>query len=100
MFFACTLEIPANTSKKEPMVSRMGVTYGVVQHVWVDWWWGVGNLGGVRMMHESFQHWPLSGSQWFPSNERGIDFNEDYEIWTEPTIITIEGFNLDDTFPH
>lgn len=100
MFFSRHIEIPANTPKTDPLVARMGVTYGTITHVWIDWWWGVGNLGGARMKHESFQHWPLTGSEWFPSNERGIDFDEDYEILTEPTIITIEAYNVDDTFPH
>lgn len=100
MFYSRSLTIPANTPILDPVKLAFPVTRGVSRHVWILWRWGSADLGGVRMKHQEFQHWPHTGAEWFPSTTHLIDFEDDIPITKEPLALTIEGYNLDDTHPH
>ena len=100
MFFVKTLTIPANTTALQPVRVTFPVCRGLISHVWVRWYWGSGNLCGARMLYQEFQHWPLSIGGWFPSSPYPLDFAEDVVLDSDPYLLTIEGYNLDDTYPH
>jgi len=52
------------------------------------------------MLYREHQYWPRTGSEWFPSSPYPLDFAERIPIDQEPIEIVIEGYNLDDTYPH
>ena len=100
MFYSASLTIPANTTILSPTRVLLPVSSGIVRRVWVRWRWGSANLCGVRMLYQEFQHWPLSGSEWFPSSPIPLDFADALPVAQEPLELAIEGYNLDDTYPH
>lgn len=100
MFFPQTIPIPLATKPGDPLRTRVEVTAGVLRRIWIRWRWGIGNLGGCRILYHEFQHWPLSMTEWFPSSHEGLDFEVDMEITGDPSEFVVEAFNLDDSFPH
>lgn len=100
MLYSITMTIPANTPILTPTRATLKVSEGVIERVWVRWRWGSANLCGVRMMHQEFQYWPMTGSEWFPSSVHPFEFAESLDIVDEIGELVIEGYNLDDTYPH
>jgi hypothetical protein len=100
MFFETSLVIPAETPILTPETVTLPVTEGTVERVWVRWHWGSANLCGVRMCYNSFQYWPLTLGGWFPSNPETLEFAQAIPLVNEPFEITVEGYNLDDTYSH
>ena len=100
MFFEQALTIPANTPIEDPASVVMRVTEGTVQRVWVRWRWGSGNLCGARMLHNTFQYWPLTLGGWFPSSAYPLEFEDYTPIAADSRLIYLEGYNLDEIYPH
>jgi hypothetical protein len=100
MLFETSLTIPANTQKENPSRVLLPVSEGTVEKVWVRWRWGSANLCGVRMGYNSFQYWPLTLGGWYPSNVESLEFAESKTLVNDPFEITVEGYNLDDTYEH
>jgi len=100
MFFCRSLTIPPNTPLGATARGSLRICEGVITHVWVRWYWGSGNLCGLRVLYNEFQFWPLSIGTWFPSAPEMLDFEEGIPVETEPFTLVLDGYNLDDTYPH
>jgi hypothetical protein len=42
----------------------------------------------------------LTLAEWFPSTTNPLEFDESYNVETAPYEVQIEGYNLDDVYPH
>lgn len=100
MFFPQTIPIPLDTKPGDPLRTRVVATAGILKHIWIRWRWGIGNLGGCRILYREFQHWPLSLGEWFPSSDASLDFEVDMEITGDPAEFVVESYNLDDSYRH
>lgn len=100
MLFSASIEIPASTTAADPLRTTIPITGGVLRRVWVRWRWGIGNLGGCRILYREFQHWPLSLGQWFPASPDPLEFEENFAISTDPSVLVVESYNLDDSYEH
>lgn len=100
MLFSASIEIPLSTTQASPLRTTIVATVGVLRRVWIRWRWGIGNLGGCRILYHEFQHWPLSIGDWFPSADEGLEFEESFEITGDPAEFVVEAYNLDDSYPH
>jgi len=100
MFFPKTIPIPLATAPAAPLRTTVVATAGTLRRIWIRWRWGIGNLGGCRILYHEFQHWPLSLGEWFPSSDASLDFEVDMEIIGDPAEFVVESFNLDDSYPH
>jgi len=100
MLYAVEVEIPAQTSTTTPQVTTLALTEGVIKRIWLRWRFGAGNLCGVRLFYASFQYWPLTMGQWFPSTVYPLEFEERFPVQREPYTLKIETFNNDDIFSH
>jgi len=100
MFFPKTIPIPLLTTQAAPLRTTVEATAGTLMRIWVRWRWGIGNLGGCRILYQGFQHWPLSLGEWFPSSDASLDFEVDMEITGDPAEFVVEAYNLDDSYPH
>jgi len=100
MIYPKTIPIPLGTTQAAPLRTTIEATAGVLKRIWVRWRWGIGNLGGCRILYHEFQHWPLSIGEWFPSNVEPLDFEVDMEITGDPAEFVVEAYNLDDSYPH
>jgi len=100
MLYSKEIEIPPNTTRFDPLAVILDVVEGTVKRVWVRWYWGSGNLCGCRLTRGGSQVWPTSLTEWFLSSPYPLTFEEAYPIPDEPLEITVEAYNLDDTFAH
>jgi len=100
MIYVCELTIPANTPKETPLRQTYPITAGLITQIAVHWPWGPGNLCGVQLRHVSFQFWPLSPTRWFNSTTRDLVFSESHLVTEDDPRLDLDGYNLDDTFPH
>lgn len=100
MIYSVELTIPANTTTASPAEADLAVAWGVVTQLWVRWRWGPGNLCGVKVLRENLQVWPSSGGKWFPSTPGEMTWQDYYNVGDVPFFFTVQGYNLDDTFPH
>lgn len=100
MFFSKEIEVSAQTSKTDPLITTLKLSKGIIRHVWVMWRYGVGNLGGVRILHNEFQVWPMTLGEWLPSSRFPFDSAADYPVTTAAFSVDIHTYNLDDVYPH
>lgn len=100
MLFALDIPIPANTAKTAIRASDLQLCAGVIKRCWVRWRYGSANLCGCRILRESRQIWPSNPTQWFVSSPADTVWDEYYELSDVPYSLSIEGYNLDDTYPH
>jgi len=100
MLYSKDLLIPSGTQEDTPVRAVLPVCEGIVSRVWVRWRWGPGNLCGVRAYYAEFQHWPMSPGEWFPSTTHDLVFDDALPLLFEPLQLVIEGYNLDDVYPH
>ena len=100
MLYSLEIPIPANTSREALLASDLQMCAGVIKRVWVRWRFGSARLCGCRIMRESRQIWPTNLTEWFVSCPNDVVFEEYYELSDVPYGVTIEGYNLDDTYPH
>ena len=100
MFYSLSLVIPANTTARVPVRDTLTLTSGVIRRIHCRWWYGVGNLGGVRLKLHEFGIWPLSAGTWYPSHHEQIATDEEIAVDTDPGELVIEGYNLDTRYAH
>lgn len=100
MFYEQKLTIPKNTPIASPVEVDMPVHSGVIQQVTVELPAGCVGLVGVRLLIWERQVWPSNPDSWFTGNDMILTFPEDLELTDAPYTITIQGYNLDDTYQH
>ena len=100
MLFVKPLTIPANTSSGVPASVSLVCTAGRVTEVEILFPPGCQGLVGVRV--KEFEHivWPTNPDEWLIANDETIAWDEDFDLSGLPWMLTIEGYNDDDTFPH
>jgi hypothetical protein len=94
------LTIPKNTPVALPVTEELKIAPGVVKRVSILLPDGAAGLAGVRVMYWERQVWPDNPGGWFVGNGSPVDFSPNAEIVESPTVLRIEGYNLDDTFDH
>jgi len=100
MFYSAQVSIPAQTLAMTPYSTQLVLSEGVIRRVWVRWRFGSGNLCGVRILQATFQYWPLSIGEWFPSTVHPLEFEEYHALVNSPYTLDIEGYNTDDVHSH
>lgn len=100
MFYDYSFTILANTTKKAPEEQEVYLPPGVIHRIEVGFPRGCAGLAHVTMRHGLNQLWPTNADGSFNFDGYTIVINEHYRIKTEPFILTLVGWNLDDTFPH
>ncbi|MBA7560745.1 hypothetical protein ES708_02376 [subsurface metagenome] len=100
MFYDFSFTIPANTSKYPLYIKRAKLTHGIIHRVEIGFPDGCGGLVHLRIKRGLFQVWPLNPDGDFNSDNYTIAFNDFYELFSAPYLLTLHGWNLDDAFPH
>ena len=100
MLYSLQIEVPANTTAEAPLASELQLCAGVIKRVWVRWRFGTGRLCGCRIMRESRQLWPSDPTAWFISGPHEMAWDEWHELSDVPYNVTVEAYNLDDTYLH
>lgn len=100
MLFSKSISVPLSTTAASPQRTTVELTAGILRRVWIRWRWGIGNLGGCRILYHEFQYWPLAPTQWFPSSEFPLEFEESFEISGDPSVVVVIAYNTDDSYAH
>jgi len=100
MIFQKTLTIPAETEQANPTMIRMHLTAGTLSLIHPLVPSGCYGLTGVRIMRGGFQLWPMNEGEWFVADGFTDTFPMQFELDAAPYEITIEGYNLDETYDH
>lgn len=100
MFYSTEIELPANTLALTPVIVRLGVHPGIVQHVWFGFPRGCFGLAHIQVWDKGWQVWPLTQRKSLHWENIVIDFDDRYPILAEPFEFVVKGWNLDDTYQH
>ncbi|GAI06644.1 unnamed protein product [marine sediment metagenome] len=100
MYYDFSFEIPPYTAKSRPEEQVVKLTHGVIHRVEVGFPPGCAGLAHLQIKRGLHQVWPTNPQGSFNTDGYVIPINEYYEFFTEPYILTLVGWNLDDTFPH
>ena len=100
MLFCQDINIPPNTTPDAPYRTFIDVTTGNIKIISVRFRYGSANLCGVRLLYAEFQFCPLSMGEWIVSSPYPYEFEGGFLIEDVPHQITVECYNLDDTFNH
>lgn len=100
MFYDFSFTIPANTPQKTPEQLRVKLTNGIIHRVEVAFPAGCAGLVYTTINEGLHQHWPTNPDGTFNSDNFTIAFNEFLELTRRPYILTLVGWNLDDTYGH
>ena len=100
MYYDVSFTIPANTAKSSPEELVVKLTHGVIHRVELGFPRGCAGLAHLQIRRGLHQVWPTNPQGSFNTDGYTITFNEYYEFSTEPYVLTLVGWNLDDTYDH
>lgn len=100
MFYDVSFTIPANTTKAAPTELDVKLTHGVVHRVEIGFPSGCAGLAHLQIRNALNQVWPTNPEGDFNTDDYTIPIDDYYELFEEPYILTLVGWNLDDTYSH
>ncbi len=100
MHYPYTLTIPANTPIATPVREEVQLTDGVIVQVGYFFIPDCAGYVGARIRHRDTVIWPSGKDRWYVRNEGGEFWPEDYPLTESPYFLTLEGYNLDDSYDH
>lgn len=100
MYYDVSFTIPANTAQASPTRQDVKLTRGIIHRVEIGFPGGCAGLAHLQIKRSVHQVWPTNPQGSFNTDGYVIPINEFYELFTEPYILTLVGWNLDDTYPH
>ena len=99
-YFSKTITVPKNTHADEPYVDTLEIQFGILHRVHISIPSGHAGLTGIHLLQALHQVAPTSGSEWFTGDDAELEYPEFIEISETPFSISIEAYNLDDTYDH
>lgn len=99
-FFSAQVTVPKNTAQASPHTETLEIQTGIIHRVYVRIPSGHAGLSGVRLLQGLHQVSPTSGSEWWTGDDMAVDYDEHIEVGGNAPELTIEAYNLDDTYAH
>lgn len=100
MFYDYSFTIQANTREDDPKRQDILLHQGIIHRVEIGFPAGCAGLAHLQIKHGLHQAWPTNPDGSFNDNDHSIPFNDYYPLWGQPPILTLHGWNEDDTYPH
>lgn len=100
MYYDVSFTIPANTTRSAPHTEDLKLTHGIIHRIELGFPSGCAGLAHLQIRKGLHQVWPTNPQGSFNTNGYTIPINEYYELTGEPYILTLVGWNLDDTYDH
>lgn len=94
------LTIPDDTQISSPVSYDLSLPVGMINKLWVEFPRGCAGLVGLRILRGVNQIFPLPDTVWMRSDNAVFDFRFSHVISSEPLSVTIQGYNIDDTYHH
>lgn len=100
MAYSVALTIPPNTPIKTPVKLGVNLLPCIMDEVSITFPSGCAGLVGVKFIFEGSQVFPFNLDGHFVGNDQVISVHPKYIFISSPNVLTVLGYNLDDTFPH
>ena len=100
MYYDYNIQVPSNTPESDPLTQMCHITHGVIHRVEVDFPYGCAGLVHLQILQSLHQLWPTNPEGSFNADDFVIGFNDHVEITDAPYVVTLQAWNLDDTFDH
>ena len=100
MLFDYELTVPANTPAGSPVSDEVIVGPGAITRVEVQFPDGCAGLVHARVRRWGHQLFPTNVDGWLTANGYVIAWDDDADVSEPPLTVTIEAYNLDDTYQH
>jgi hypothetical protein len=100
VLYVLALTIPANTAEASPHEEALKLTDGVITHVEVEFPAGCQGLVHSYARQAIHQVYPTNPDGDLCSDNYVCAWNDYEDIDTDPRVLTIGGWNTDDTYAH
>jgi len=94
------LTIPANTKETAPVETTLEIEGDTVIRLEMEFPDGCVRLAHVAVFYGIRQLWPTEAGTWLASNDWVISFPVSWDLPEPKTVLTIRGWNEDDTYKH
>jgi len=94
------LTIPPNTPKDSPVSTTVELKKAVLTRISVRIPAGHHALAGLRILYGRLRLWPEERDTWITGDDETLVWDEYFELPHDPTRLTVEGYNEDDTYEH
>jgi len=100
MAYTWTITVPCNTQQDKPCADWLQLAHGTIVQVSIIFPSGCGWLVGCRFLYHDRIVFPFSPDTWYTANNYVISFNPQFDVIDKPYGLSIEAYNLDDTYQH
>jgi len=100
MIYSTNIEIPSNTVQGDPIEQQLDLCYGIIRQIDIGFPAGCCGLVGIKLKRALHSLFPVGEQNWFTGDDVNISFDEQYMLLYEPFHLSIEAYNLDDTYNH
>ncbi len=100
MLFQGQITIPKNTAATAPTTVILKIALGIITKIMVRPRPGHAGLAHLIIKHHEHQIAPSTENMSFSGDTFPIDWEEYYESYQPPYELKLQGWNLDDTYPH
>ena len=100
MYYDFNLTVPALTLATAPVTSVVELVPGNIHRVEIQFPRGCAGLVHVSILHSLHQVWPSNPGGTISSDGLLVAWSENWDLVGEPLALTLQAYNLDDTFPH
>ena len=100
MLYVLALTIPSGTGEDSPVEEDLQLTDGVITHVEVEFPAGCAGLAHSYARQGVHQVFPTNPDGNLCSDNHVITWNDYEDLDADPRVLTISGWNDDDTYPH
>ncbi len=99
-FYSQIFTVPKNTPTIVPYTESYKVMSGIINQITVIVAPGHAGLTGCAIDMGLHQIAPVSGAEWFAGDDSVFNYSEYIEVSSDDTMLTLRGYNLDDTYNH
>jgi len=98
--YTIKLTIPPNTPPESPERTTVKLRKAILTHMSIRIPPGHHALAGIRVLYGITQLWPEETGTWLTGDDEVLEWEEYFELPTDPTTLVLEGYNEDDTYEH
>ena len=100
MLYSKRITISASTTESSPERLQFKINKGWIYRAWLIFPPGCAGLTKIRVMHEGHPIIPANATDYISADDYVFDLPMFYEVPEEPYLITLDGWNDDDTYQH
>jgi len=98
--YVIKLTVPPNVPPEKPKRTTVELKKAVLTRVSLRIPPGHHALAGLRILYGRLQLWPEEKGTWLSGDDETLVWDEYFDLPHDPTRLTLEGCNEDDTYEH